>query len=117
MTTIYSVPLLIGPEHPAMPGHFPGHPLVPGVVLLERVTAAWKAWRGVPVGSLDAKFVQALRPDENAVIELYDQGKRVRFEVTRTDGRVLARGTLGAASTQDRPEQGKRSMNIHGCDR
>jgi 3-hydroxyacyl-[acyl-carrier-protein] dehydratase len=101
MTAVHSVPLLIGPEHPALPGHFPGNRLVPGVVLLERVATAWKTWRGLPVGSLDAKFVQALRPGENAMIKLYDEGKRVRFEVTRADGRMLARGTLGAAKIQD----------------
>ncbi len=101
MTGTRTVPLCIAADHPALPGHFPGNPLVPGVVLLERVAAAWKAWRGVPVGRFDAKFVQALRPDEDAVIGLYDEGEGVRFEVTGVDGRVLARGTLGVANTQN----------------
>jgi 3-hydroxymyristoyl/3-hydroxydecanoyl-(acyl carrier protein) dehydratase len=27
----------VGSEHPALPGHFPGHPIVPGVLVLDRV--------------------------------------------------------------------------------
>jgi 3-hydroxymyristoyl/3-hydroxydecanoyl-(acyl carrier protein) dehydratase len=88
------VPLLIPPGHPALPGHFPDRPLVPGVVLLERVAAAWKRWRQQGVGTLDAKFMQPLRPGEDAVIALHDEGHRVRFEIRRTDGVVLARGTM-----------------------
>lgn len=98
--TQHAIRLCIAPEHPALPGHFPGDPLVPGVVLLERVAAALKAWRGTTVGRLDAKFVQPLRPGEDATIALDDDGTRVRFEVTRADGGVLARGTLLAADPQ-----------------
>ena len=31
---------VIGHDHPALPGHFPGQPVVPGVVLLDRVLEA-----------------------------------------------------------------------------
>lgn len=97
MSATHTVPLRIAPDHPALPGHFPGNPLVPGVLLLERVAAACKAWRGVAIGRLDAKFMQPLRPDEDAVIALHGDGTNVRFEVTRADGKALARGTLEAA--------------------
>ena len=32
----FSIPF----EHPALPGHFPGQPVVPGVVILEAVQTA-----------------------------------------------------------------------------
>lgn len=94
MTASHSVPLRIAADHPALPGHFPGRPLVPGVVVLERVAAAWKAWRGSAVAGLDAKFVQPLLPGAAATIMLHDEGGRVRFDVTHADGRALVRGTL-----------------------
>ncbi len=70
---------------------------MPGVILLGRVAAAWKAWRGATVGNLDAKFLLPLRPGEEATITLRGEGARVRLEVLGPDGRTLARGTLAAA--------------------
>ena len=67
------------------------------VVVLERVAAALRAWRGQRVEKLDAKFVRPLLPGEDAVIELHAEPARVRFSVTRADGVALARGTLQAA--------------------
>ncbi len=91
-----AVPLRIAADHPALAGHFPGHPVVPGVVVLERVAAALTAWRGQRVGGLEVKFLQPLRPDEEVRIELVSAAARVAFEVRRDDGIVLARGSLEA---------------------
>ena len=33
-------PIRIEADHPSLPGHFPGRPLVPGVMLLEQVALA-----------------------------------------------------------------------------
>ncbi len=117
MTRPCSVPVLIEPAHPSLPGHFPDRPLVPGVVLLERVAAAWKALRGEAVGKLDAKFMQPLRPGEGAVISLHDEGGRVRFEVTRADGLALARGTFATADTPGRSTCGGKRGRNRGGDR
>ena len=89
--------LRIDPAHPALAGHFPGNPIVPGVVVLERVAAALRAWRGERVEKLDAKFVQPLLPDEDAMIELRADAGCIRFAVRRADGVPLARGTLRCA--------------------
>lgn len=106
MTGSHSVPLRIAPDHPALAGHFPGRPLVPGVVVLERVAAAWKAWRGTAIAGLDAKFTQPLLPGEAATIMLRDEGGRVRFDVARPDGQTLARGTLVPAEARMGGERG-----------
>ncbi|HEU0276787.1 MAG TPA: hydroxymyristoyl-ACP dehydratase [Rhodanobacteraceae bacterium] len=89
--------LRIGADHPALAGHFPGHPVVPGVVLLQRVAAALSAWRGQRVARLDVKFLRPLLPDETARIALAGAAARIDFEITRGDGAVLARGHLEAA--------------------
>ena len=36
---------IIHANHPTLPGHFPGAPLVPGVVILDEVLAALIEWR------------------------------------------------------------------------
>jgi 3-hydroxymyristoyl/3-hydroxydecanoyl-(acyl carrier protein) dehydratase len=97
MNDAFRATLRIGAAHPALAGHFPGNPVVPAVVVLERVAAALRTWRGERVEKLDAKFVQPLLPDEDAVIELHAESARIRFSVTRADGVALARGTLQAA--------------------
>ena len=94
MNARFQTTLKIDSGHPALTGHFPGNPVVPGVVVLERVAAALRTWRGERVQKLDAKFVQPLLPNQAATIELHAEPTRVRFAVTRADGVPLARGTL-----------------------
>lgn len=99
MSDTFRTALRVDPKHPTLAGHFPGHPVVPGVVLLERVAAALRTWQGVRVARLDAKFVQPLLPGEAAWLTLRkDEGSsRVTFAVTQTDGKDLARGSLEMA--------------------
>ena len=92
----FAVPLRIDAAHPALPGHFPGHPVVPGVVLLRAVADALRQWCGLRLCRFDAKFLAPLLPDQDARIDLQQDGDRVRFTIRR-DETVLARGTLGDA--------------------
>ena len=86
--------MCVAADHPSLPGHFPGAPLVPGVVLLEQVAQALREWRGERLARvLDAKFVAPLLPDEHALITLTEANERVRFEIRRGD-ELVARGTL-----------------------
>jgi 3-hydroxyacyl-[acyl-carrier-protein] dehydratase len=90
---------VIPPDHPSLPGHFPGRPLVPGVVLLDRVIAAIEARNG-PLGALrlpQVKFMQPLLPGEEARVELDGTAPRWRFRVIRGDT-VLASGEIVAGA-------------------
>jgi len=76
-------------DHPSLPGHFPGHPIVPGVVVLERVLEAIEVTHG-PLGVLrlpQVKFAQPLLPGETADIVISGATPRWRFRVLR--GEVL----------------------------
>jgi len=85
-------------DHPSLPGHFPGSPLVPGVMLLEQVAIALRDWRGERLARvLDAKFMAPLLPRETARVSLTETGARVRFEIHR-DAELLARGTIEGAA-------------------
>ncbi|MDE1958821.1 MAG: hydroxymyristoyl-ACP dehydratase [Xanthomonadaceae bacterium] len=80
--------------HPALPGHFPGQPRIPGVLLLEQAALALRAWRGVAMaGVIEAKFLAALQPGLMATIELHADGARVRFAI-RQGATLIARGLL-----------------------
>ncbi|MFL6591776.1 MAG: hypothetical protein ACJ8GK_03600 [Luteimonas sp.] len=79
-------------DHPSLPGHFPGRPIVPGVVLLDHVLAAIEARHG-PLGALrlpQVKFLQPLLPGEAAQIQIIGTEPRWKFRVTRDDALVAS---------------------------
>ena len=92
----YSVLLRIGADHPSLPGHFPGNPIVPGVVLLDHVQQAAQAWLGArtQVRAIpQVKFIQPLLPEQDARIDLRRAGEELRFTITRGED-TLAQGVM-----------------------
>ena len=81
--------------HPALAGHFPGDPIVPGVVILRRVCQAVTREHGATVAAVSVvKFHVPLRPTEPFDIDLAPAGDdRYRFRVVRGDT-LIAAGTL-----------------------
>lgn len=75
------ITVTIGTDHPSLQGHFPGNPIVPGVVLLGEVMKAIRQVEQVPLnvgGFQSVKFISPLFPDESLTIRLepYDNGMR-----------------------------------------
>ena len=92
----YEVRRVITIDHPALPGHFPGNPIVPGVLILDEVVQAAEPWRG-PLrlkSVVSVKFVSALKPGNVFSINLHDEDQsHIAFECWQ-DGTRLASGRL-----------------------
>jgi 3-hydroxymyristoyl/3-hydroxydecanoyl-(acyl carrier protein) dehydratase len=77
-------------DHPCYAGHFPGHPIVPGVVLLDLVFAAIA--RGAPRSLGSVKFHRAVKPGDTFSLRYQLAGERLTFRCV--DGeRLLVEGT------------------------
>ncbi|HUJ52319.1 MAG TPA: AMP-binding protein [Steroidobacteraceae bacterium] len=104
--------LTIPAEHPALAGHFPGIPVLPGVLLLDEVVRMVESdgglcgarWR---IGA--AKFVKPVRPGETLTLghEPLPNGS-IRFKILRA-GQPVAHGVLVPLATQERPDHGRQA--------
>lgn len=105
----------IAATHPALRGHFPGQPVVPGVLLLAQALEAalvlpqWAARIGAPPCLAVVKFLAPVMPGASGTtlrVRFDDLGTRVRFEVfdAAGGGRVAASGEwIAAAPSQASP--------------
>jgi 3-hydroxymyristoyl/3-hydroxydecanoyl-(acyl carrier protein) dehydratase len=89
--------LSVARDHPAFEGHFPGHPVLPGVVLLAEALAAIEAANGRRPDEWSissAKFLAAVVPGTPLTLahEALASGG-IRFEIRSAHG-VVANGTL-----------------------
>jgi acyl-CoA synthetase (AMP-forming)/AMP-acid ligase II len=91
----------IAADHAAAPGHFPGNPILPGVVLLDEVIAAAREQGQLGAGACtvrSAKFVRTVRPGEELTITLEPRtGGDIRFEC-RVGREAAVSGSLRAGA-------------------
>jgi 3-hydroxyacyl-[acyl-carrier-protein] dehydratase len=88
--------LHIPPDHPAFAGHFPGTPIVPGVVLLDAAIHAASRLLGTAESCQvsAAKFLGAVGPGETLAISVETTASGgAHFEIKNGD-RKVATGTL-----------------------
>ena len=94
----FEVRRTIGADHPSLPGHFPGTPIVPGVVILDEIVAALTGWRKDSRLTVIrvVKFLVPLRPEQPFTICLsasQDAESEVDF-CCRVEDRVIVEGRL-----------------------
>ena len=87
-----TVPLPFASDHPVFVGHFPGHPIVPGVLLLDWTQRAIESTIGVVlIGLYEAKFRSPAIPGDVLELEYEATESDVRFEI-RCGARKIATG-------------------------
>lgn len=87
----------VAASHPALPGHFPGHPVVPGVVLLDAVIAELARYVGGAVrvtGFPAVKFLAPLEPEQDATVTFTSRRPgQAGFEIA-AGGATVASGSV-----------------------
>jgi len=94
-----TVELRLPADHPAYAGHFPGEPILPGVVLLDAALDAIagcgryapRRWQ-----ILAAKFLRVVRPGDALTLEHEPSGEAVKWTIRGPSGTV-ANGSFGPA--------------------
>lgn len=97
--TSQTIPLFIAADHPAYAGHFPGQPILPGVVLLDAALQALAERQDRPAKLASAqlksaKFLSPVRP--GAPLTLHYAASSAggfRFEI-RSGERSVASGAV-----------------------
>jgi 3-hydroxymyristoyl/3-hydroxydecanoyl-(acyl carrier protein) dehydratase len=71
--------LVIPQDHPCFPGHFPGEPILPGVLLLERVLSLLRQQCNQELSYYkiqNVKFLSAVMPSDCLHIDLTSTGEQ-----------------------------------------
>ena len=108
----------IDAKHPAFAGHFPGQPVLPGVVLLSLVMrsvlrrTAWRQRLGERPAIEQVKFLAAVGPGERVRVRLSEHGTGLAFEC-HADTRLAARGRLGVEPGASAPPRASTGTEPH----
>ena len=91
---------IIQANHPSLPGHFPGRPIVPGVVLLDEILALMSEAPARGVRLAWAKFLAPVLPEQEVSVAWSAQPGGWADFTCEVGGGVVLRGR---ASTRHSP--------------
>ena len=82
----------ISAKHPSLAGHFPGNPVVPGVVILDEVINIIKVIKpGHTITAMpNVKFVQPLLPEQIVKVEVNEKSESaISFTCLHNDVKLV----------------------------
>ncbi|MFZ0486169.1 MAG: hypothetical protein WAL83_04165 [Arenicellales bacterium] len=92
---------IVPPDHPALAGHFPGVPILPGAVLLDVALQAIADATGMELDVCDVSSVKFLSPaspgDALTIRHVLSGNGTIRFDI-ETDARKIASGSVAPLS-------------------
>ena len=91
----------INADHPCLAGHFPGNPIVPGVVVLDEISHAILGKYNVHkiIGFSSVKFLQPLLAGQNVSVNIVEPSEpdktniKIKFNANLNDT-VIAQGEI-----------------------
>jgi len=93
---------IIPHAHPALPGHFPDHPITPGVVSLDHV--AQNLLSLIPDSSIDGfpqvKFLQPLLPGIEVFISYQAKTESLYQFSCESNGKIILSGQIRLATKE-----------------
>ncbi|MCG5540245.1 hypothetical protein [Halorhodospira sp. M39old] len=95
----------IPPEHPSLPGHFPGEPIVPGSVLIDHAMSYLAEFGTGPLHTARIrrlKFSAMVRPGQEVQIHGARKGHQIRFRCL-AGGHAVVDGQIDLDPAADAP--------------
>lgn len=86
-------------DHPVFAGHFPGHPIIPGALLLDqavRLATQHFALPNVPIKIANAKFLHPAGPEQPLIFGFDRKESGAIHFTVRTGDTPVASGVLTA---------------------
>lgn len=99
--------LEISPNHPALPGHFPGAPVVPAVVLIEQLAKALEQATGQPVTRVkQLRLLGLIEPGSRVEVECREKTSDSWRLTCTAAGKLVAKGVFSSALPEPEAAEG-----------